>query len=130
MSEPNLLAPASLKGKTKYVYGPSSSPLEIISNPVGSNKIFKINAVSVIYDEITEGEKPIGLILIDSTQGNNFKFDRISYTFMHSSTASGRYKIINKNEMIYLQEGDKLKYAVEKGSSANVYFTTSYEEIN
>ena len=114
MAEPNLLNPSSIKGKTVCIKAPANTPITILSNPSESGKILKVNSLSVFYD----GTGSMGYILV-----NNIKFDKTNDT-------GHRYQIINRDEMIYLQEGQSITWAILTGSGQEIMFTVSYEEIS
>lgn len=115
MAEPNLLNPSSIKGKTVCIKSASNlDSIAILSNPANSGKTLKVNSLSVYYN----GTSHYGTILV-----NGVEFDKVRDT-------GSRYKIINKDEMIYLPEGSSITYKQGVGSGLEIMFTVSYEEIS
>lgn len=115
MAEINILTASSIKGMTVSIRSPSNPEgIVILSNPSSSGKLLKVNALSVYFN----GTGHTGYIFV-----NGVIFDKISDT-------GSRYKVINKNESIYLQEGSSIAYRLATGSGLDIMFTVSYEEIS
>ena len=126
MAEPNLLSPSSIKGMTAFIRQTSESIL-VLDNPIGSGKIFKINSLSKLPAQATNGSGPVYFFIVKD--GNTFIYDR--HVIGGGNAGVNRWTVINKNEMLYLQEGTAL-CCTDSGStsSAKTDITISYEEIS
>lgn len=126
MAEPNLLAPSSIKGMTSFIRQTSGQIL-VLDNPIGSGKVFKINSLSKMPAQANSGSGPVYFFIVKD--GATFLYDR--HTTSGGNAGVNRWTVINKNEMLYLQEGTAL-CCTDSGSTSSYItdITISYEEIS
>ena len=126
MAEPNLLSPSSIKGMTAFIRQTSESIL-VLDNPIGSGKIFKINSLSKMPAQATNGSGPVYFFIVKD--GNTFIYDR--HVIGGGNAGVNRWTVINKNEMLYIQPGTALWSNDNGAGTPNpVDITISYEEIS
>jgi hypothetical protein len=117
MTAPNLLSPTTVTGKTA-IAELTTSLVAIIDNPSASGKVFKINTIRAA--NITGSAVTISVC-----------HHRGQHNYLLKDGALDGAKTIivtDKNEYVYLEEGDQLMASSSSGSS--VHLTINYEEIN
>lgn len=123
---PNLINASVINGKSNYIKQ-TTEVVEILSNPKGSGKVLKVNSLSIKFTAQRSGQI---YIVNDQHPGLTFMYDE----FRHNNTSDiiNRWKVINRNEMFYLQEGDTLVFKGNVGSSGynDAFITIGYEEIS
>jgi hypothetical protein len=153
MAAPNLIAPASIYGKTDIIYIDTSSSSVtqlILRNDPGSNKTFKVNSLCIMFpNEQSYRVNSAGIWIYkngtnpnSSSAPDRVMYDELSrysvshqnsqvshYTPLTMPNQSNRWKIISKDEMIYLEEGQSIYLQANYYSGNNSYITVSYEEI-
>lgn len=148
MVAPNLIAPANIIGKSTYVKCSNNNGLNLIlENPAGSNKVFKINSFSIMFSngepyqyasqvyiktnagQSAETSYTYDALQIESSSHVNIPTRPRSYLPLKSPNQSSRWKVISKDESIYLCEGESIHLAVSGGTQNDVHATISYEEI-
>jgi hypothetical protein len=153
MAAPNLIAPSAIYGKTDTIYidtNNSSITQLILRNDLGSNKTFKVNSLCIMFPNeqtygVNSGEIWIyknGTNPNSSSPADRVMYDELSrYSVAHQNSQvshhtpltmpnqSNRWKIISKDEMIYLEEGQSIYLQASYYSGDNSYITVSYEEI-
>ena len=133
MAEPNLLAPSSIKGMTKFVrLNGGIDQILILENPINSGKILKINSLSRFPAKVGNGNPYFYIVNSQFPNDNStqkFKFD--SNINPNGNAGVNRWTVINKNEMIYLPENTAIWLNDgNTGSNNPVDITISYEEIS
>lgn len=146
----------SIYGKSNYHHCYDGFTM-VLGNPAGSNSVYKINAFSIAWDNIyavnycdilitNNNGSPVkggggNCYLYDRLERETFqnrwdiaitfpgsnKINRDDYVPIAAHNLSRRWKIISKDEMIYLQEGDQLHVYIE---GAEGCATISYEGVN
>lgn len=118
MTAPNVVQVSTITGKTN-VLAVSTSYTNLISNPAGSNQLYKVNFITL-------------------SNGNNYP-QQSTVDFYRNSTsypiignviipASATMAVTGKDTAIYLEEGDVIRcYA---NTNANVNAVSSYEIIS
>ena len=116
MANPNLLHPTTIYGKTA-VQLVNTTATAIVSNPVASNKIYKINSLYVSCVDVSDGQ----LDIILNRGGADYRLGLNIIVPIGSSI-----DVIAKH--IYLEEGDSLK--LEASVTSSLEAVCSYEEIS
>lgn len=116
MANPNLLHPTTIYGKTA-VQLVNTTATAIVSNPVASNKIYKINSLYVSCVDASDGQ----LDIILNRGGTDYRLG-LNITVPVGSSID----VIAKH--IYLEEGDSLK--LEASVTSSLEAVCSYEEIS
>jgi hypothetical protein len=116
MANPNLLHPTTIYGKTA-VQLVNTIATAIVSNPVASNKIYKINSLYVSCVVVSDGQ----LDIILNRGGADYRLG-LNITVPVGSSID----VLSKH--IYLEEGDSLK--LEASITSSLEAVCSYEEIS
>lgn len=116
MTAPNLIAPSNVQGKTDIAVL-STTMTAIISNPAASNKTIKINTIRCA--NITGGVALVNISHYRSTHNYIIKDGAID--------GSKTLIVTDKNEYIYLEEGDSLRASSDTDSA--IHLTVNYEVI-
>lgn len=119
MAAPNLRSPSTVTGKT-VAYAVTTSLASVLSNAAASNKLLKVNTIRCANVDASVSAT------LDVTL---FRSATHTYFLKNASISPGQALVVSdKNEYIYLEEGDAL-YA--KASLANdLELTINYEEIS
>lgn len=119
MANPNIVNVTDIRGKTA-VQAVTTSPTAIVVNPLGSNKVFKINSLTIAN--------------IDGTNSANVTVDlfrgEVAYdlAFTIAVPADSTLVVISKDTAIYLEEGDQLRCTASANGDLDA--VCSYEEIS
>jgi hypothetical protein len=119
MANPNIVNVTNILGKTA-VQAVTTSPVAIVSNTAGSNKIFKINSLTVAnIDGVNSAN-----ITVDLFRGG------VAYevAFTVAVPADSTLVVISKDTSIYLEEGDSLRCTASVAGDLDAI--CSYEEIS
>ena len=119
MAAPNLRSPSTITGKT-VVFPVTTVLTAVLSNAAASNKLLKVNTVRAANISISVEDK------IDVTFYRGTTHTYILKTA--SITTASAMIVSDKNEYIYLEEGDAL-YA-KAAASDTLELTINYEEIS
>lgn len=118
MAAPNLRSPSTITGKTA-TYAVTTSLAAVLSNAAASNKLLKVNTVRAA--NISGSDATLELSL--------YRGSTHTYLVKGASIATGKVLVAsNKDEYIYLEEGDAL-YA-KAGAVSSIELTVNYEEIS
>ena len=116
MTAPNIVAVATITGKTVVLLNPTTSPgVSLIPTPV--NQVFKIN--SIYACNTTTGPLTID-VAVSRSSGDLY----IAKALGISGTLTTI--VVSKESAIYMEEGDVV---FAKGSASGITFTASYEII-
>jgi hypothetical protein len=119
MAAPNLRAPVSIIGKT-VLYSATASLAEVLSNATDSGKLLKVNTIRAANTTLNSP------ITLDVTI---YRGAAHKYLIRGVIVPGGRALIISdKNEYIYLEEGDSLYVMANFATSMDL--TINYEEIS
>ena len=120
MAAPNLRSPSTVTGKTA-ASGLTTSLTEVLANAAASGKLLKINTVRVA--NVDSGSASV------SADISVYRSSTHRYLIKGAAVTAGKALVVSdKNEYVYLEEGDAL-YA--KATSANgLDLTINYEEIS
>lgn len=118
MAAPNLRAPTTVTGKT-VLQALTTSLADVLENTAASNKSLKVNAIRAANKSASTVTVDIAVIRSSST----------FYLIKDGSITAGKTLITtDKNEYLYLEEGDKIQAKASAGTSVDL--TMSYEEIS
>jgi len=119
MANPNIVNVSDIRGKTS-VQSVGTSATAIVSNTAESNKVFKINSLTVAN--------------VDGTNSADITVDifRSSVSYKIANTiavpADSTLVVISKDTAIYLEEGDSLRCLAS--ATGDLQAICSYEEIS
>ena len=118
MAAPNLKTPTTIIGKTAG-YAVTTSLAAALSNSAASGKVFKVNVVRAA--NLTTGIATIDLTVFRSATD--------TYIIKSASVApNSSLVLIDKNEYLYLEEGDALR--ADANAVSTIDLTIHYEEIS
>lgn len=119
MTAPNLRVPTSIIGKTT-LYSPTLSLVEVLANSSNSGSLFKVNTIRAANTSDSSS------VSVDVTL---YRGTTHSYIIKNVLIPSGKALIISdKNEYIYLEEGDSLYISANAPSSVDIMI--NYEQIS
>jgi hypothetical protein len=119
MANPNIVNVTDIKGKTA-VQAVTTSATAIVENTAASNKIFKINSLTIAnIDGVNAAD-----VTVDHFRGGTAR--RIAFTI--AVPADSTLVVISKDTSIYLEEGDSLRCTASANSDLEA--VCSYEEIS
>jgi hypothetical protein len=124
MAAPNVVNVATITGKTFQLKPSSTSEEILLANSSGSNKVIKVNVISVANIN--------GASAIDATVSINSAANGSGTSLELASTitvpADATVVVVDKNSGFYLEEDKSI--VVTTGVGSNLVFTTSYEELS
>jgi len=119
MANPNIVNVTDIRGKTSANVV-TTSPVAIVENTEGSNKILKVNTLLISnVDGVNSANVDVDLYR------NNTAY-RVLYTV--NIPADTVLTAIDKNAFVYLEEGDALR--VTASANGDLEAICSYEEIS
>jgi hypothetical protein len=119
MANPNIVNVSDIRGKTA-VQDITTSATAIVTNDVASNKVFKINSLTIAnIDGVNSAD-----VSVDIFRGGTAR--RIAFTI--AVPADSTLVVISKDTSIYLEEGDSLRCTASVNSRLEA--VCSYEEIS
>jgi hypothetical protein len=119
MAAPNIINVTTITGKTA-VQAVTTSATAIVENSAGSNKVFKINSLTISN--------------VDGTNSADisvqFFRSSVAYEIAHTVAvpADATLVVISKDTSIYLEEGDALR--LQASANSDLEAVCSYEEIS
>jgi hypothetical protein len=119
MAAPNIVAVTTIIGKTA-VQAVTTSATAIVSNSAGSNKVFKINSLTIANVDGTNAAD----ITVDHFRSSTAR--RLASTI--TVPADATLVVISKDTAIYLEEGDSLRCTAS--ADGDLEAVCSYEEIS
>lgn len=118
MAAPNLRSPSTITGKTA-IFPATTTLSAILSNAAASNKLLKVNTVRVANISANTATADVTF----------FRSSTHTYLLKGVSVLVNTSLIVSdKNEYIYLEEGDAL-YA-KAAADSTLELTINYEEIS
>lgn len=120
MANPNIVNVTTILGKTAGL-AVTTSATAIVSNAASSNKIFKINSLTVSNVDGTNAADVTVAV---------FKNQTTSFEIVHTVVvpADATLVVISKDTAIYLEENDSLR--VTASANGDLEAVCSYEEIS
>lgn len=118
MAAPNLRSPATVTGKTATA-ALTTSLSTVLQNAASSGKVLKVNTVRA-------ANVAAATVTVDIA---HYRGTTTTYLIKGGSVDSGKTMITtDKNEYIYLEEGDEIK--AKASSDTSIDITINYEEIS
>jgi hypothetical protein len=118
MAAPNLKSATTVLGKTA-LYACTTSLASALSNGAASGKVLKVNVVRAA--NLTTGIATIDLTIFRSSVD--------TYIIKSGSVPpGGALVILDKNEYLYLEEGDELR--ADANATSTIDLTIHYEEFS
>ncbi len=118
MAAPNLRSPTVVTGKSACAVL-TTGLSEILGNAAASGKVLKVNALRAA--NVTATAATVSLVVVRAT--SNF------YLLKDGSVSAATALIASdKNEYVYLEEGDSLQAA--SGVNQAIHLTVNYEEVS
>lgn len=119
MAAPNIVGVTTITGKTA-VQNVSTVATAIVTNSAASNKVFKINSLTIAnVDGTAAADANVDLFRSSTAY-------RLAYTI--TVPADATLVVISKDNTIYLEEGDSLRCTASANSKLEAI--CSYEEIS
>ena len=124
MAAPNIVAVATITGKTTYTSLTSTSVTSLLSNASSSGKVIKVNNVIVAN---TDGTNAVNFTLSYNTAaaGAGTNVEMVSTV---SVPANATLIALDKSTAIYLEENTSITGTA--GTASKLKVTISYEEIS
>lgn len=119
MAAPNLLAPATITGKTAGLALTTTNSTDALTCP--ANRVLKVNSVYAANVDGTNAAD-VSLSFFDSSANATFK---LASTL--AVPADATLVLVDKQGPVYLEEGDKL--VALAGTASDIELVISYEEI-
>jgi hypothetical protein len=124
MAAPNIVNVTTITGKTTYLTPANTTANVLLANAASSNKVFKINMITVANVDGTNNAD--GTIAINSAAAGS----GTSYPIMSTITvpADATVIAIDKSTAFYLEEDKSI--VVTSSAASDLTFVISYEEIS
>lgn len=124
MAAPNIVNVSTITGKTAVVDLTSTNATAVVSNPVSSGKVFKINSLYVSnVDGTNNAEITISIYSQDDIGGTATEICKTVIV-----PADGTLVVIDKNSSVYLEEDKSI--GATAGAANDLKVVCSYEEIS
>ena len=118
MAAPNLRSPSTVTGKTAPA-ALTTSLATVLTNAAASGKVLKVNTVRAA--NVAAGAVTVDIALVRS--------GTTTYLLKGGSIDAGKTLITtDKNEYIYIEEGDELQ--AKASANTSIDLTVNYEEIS
>jgi hypothetical protein len=124
MAAPNIVNVATIIGKTTYLTPANTNAAVLLANSASSNKVFKIN--TLVASNVDGTNAADVTVAINSNAAGSGTGYPIASTI--SVPADASLIVIDKDNPFYLEEDKSI--VVTSGSSNDITFTISYEEIS
>ena len=123
MANPNIVAVTTINGVTTYLSPANTTANVLLSNGVGSNKVFKINQIVAANVTSTAASTTISIDNQAAGAGTDFPI-----VFAVSVPGNASLIAVDKTTAIYLMENQSI--VVTSGTSSAITYTISYEDIS
>lgn len=123
MAAPNIVGVSTIVGVTTMRSLGDTSATVIVSNPAGSNYVYKINTITVANDDGTNSAD-ITIALHDQDNGDGSAF-KLAHTV--AVAADSTLVVLDKATSIYLEEDRSIVATASAGGDLDVI--CSYETI-
>jgi hypothetical protein len=124
MAAPNLLALTTGLGKTAYATPSTTGATTLLSNPAGSNKVFKVN--QIVAANVNGTSAVDCTVTINSAEAGGGTAFPIASTIAVPADAS--LIVTDKTTAIYLEEDRSI--VVTSGTANGITYSASYEELS
>ena len=124
MAAPNIVNVTTITGKTDQINLSSTSATAVVSNAASSNKVFKVNSLTVAnVDGSAAADITISVYSEDDIGGTATEL-----VSTISVPADATLVVIDKNNSIYLEED--MSIGATAGTANDLKVIVSYEEIS
>lgn len=124
MAAPNIVAVATITGKTAYATPSNTSATVLLANAASSGKVIKVNMIIAANVD--------GAVTFAATVAINTAADGSGTSYPIASTvdipADASIVVSDKNTAFYLEENKSI--VVTSGTGSKITYTVSYEEIS
>lgn len=124
MAAPNIVNVTTIIGKANVVSLTTTSATAVVSNPVSSGKVFKINSLVVSNVDGTNAAD----ITVSYYSEDDIGGTATQIVSTVSVPADASLVVIDKNTSIYLEEDRSI--GATAGSASDLKVVVSYEEIS
>jgi hypothetical protein len=123
MAAPNIVNVATITGKTNVIKSLTTTATNLIANAGSSGKVFKVNSIIASNTATSDSDVTLTVDLFRSS---------VAYKIINDITiASGSaFTPIEKNLVLYLEEGDTIRCTAGTGDSGLIDVIGSFEEIS
>jgi hypothetical protein len=124
MAAPNIVNVTSIFGKTTYLTPANTTANVLLANAAGSGKVFKINMIMASnVDGAAAADATIAINTAAAGSGTSYPLISTA-----SVPADASLIVVDKSTSFYLEEDKSI--VVTSGTSSDIAFIVSYEEIN
>jgi len=123
MAAPNIVNVATITGKTNVIKSLTTTATNLIANAGSSGKVFKVNSIIASNTATSDSDVTLTVDLFRSS---------VAHKIINDITiASGSaFTPIEKNLVLYLEEGDTIRCTAGTGDSGLIDVIGSFEEIS
>jgi len=121
MAAPNLVNVATITAKSVQAALTTTLTTEILANGSSSGKVFKINNIIVAN---IDGSSSVDISVFITKSGGS----PLALASTVALPADSSIVVIDKNNGLYLQEGDNIEAGA--GANSDAVITISYEELD
>ena len=123
MAAPNIDNVATITGKTNVIKSLTTTATNLIANAGSSGKVFKVNSIIASNTATSDSDVTLTVDLFRSS---------VAHKIINDITiASGSaFTPIEKNLVLYLEEGDTIRCTAGSGDSGLIDVIGSFEEIS
>ena len=124
MAAPNIVSVATITGKTNVIKGlPTSTATDLIANAGSSGKVLKVNSIIAANTAAADSDVTLTVDLYRSSVAHKIIQDI-------TIAAGSAFTPIEKNLVLYLEEGDTIRCTAGTGDSGYIDVVGSFEEIS
>lgn len=124
MAAPNIVSVATITGKTAYATPANTTANVLLANSASSNKVFKINMITVAnVDGTSNFDATVAINTAAAGSGT-------SYPLANTITvpADSTLIVVDKSTAFYLEEDKSI--VVTSSTASKLSYVVSYEEIS
>jgi len=123
MAAPNIVNVATITGKTNVIKSLTTTATSLIANAGSSGKVFKVNSIIAANTASSDSDVTLTVDLFRSS---------VAHKIINDITigAGSAFTPIEKNLVLYLEEGDTIRCTAGTGDSGLIDVIGSYEEIS
>ena len=123
MAAPNIVNVATITGKTNVIKSLTTTATALIANGSSSGKVFKVNSIIAANTATSDSDVTLTVELLRSS---------VAHKIINDITiaAKSAFTPIEKNLVLYLEEGDTIRCTAGTGDSGLIDVIGSFEEIS
>lgn len=123
MAAPNIVNVATITGKTNVIKSLTTTATNLIANAGSSGKVFKVNSIIAANTATSDSDVTLTVDLFRSS---------VAHKIINDITiaAGSAFTPIEKNLVLYLEEGDTIRCTAGSGDSGLIDVIGSFEEIS